>query len=275
MKTKTVKKVKTKRTTKKGKTRISGSRGTRMFGNYALPLVICACLLICLGAIGYLGFERVAASEFFGVKRVEVTGVERASKQGIEALVKVETERAGVFRADLLELKAKIEKVTFVKSASVTRVLPDGIRVHVAERQPQALVVRNGIRQLVDAEGSVLAPAEAVEKDLPFTMTGWDESKTEKAWKENIERVRAYQKMLEEWRAASVLDRVQSVDLTELREPRAIVSDSDTTVSIAVGREHFGDNLVRGIKAIVGKGNVFAGVDLVGGNMILTPRKNN
>jgi hypothetical protein len=106
-------------------------------------------------------------------------------------------------------------------------------------------------------------------------MTGWDEAKTEKAWKENIERVKTYQKMLEEWRAANVLDRVERIDLGDLREPRAIVADSDTTVSIAVGRNNFGEHLVRGIKAIVGKGDVFAGVDLVGGNMILTPRKAN
>lgn len=275
MKTKTGKKVKTKRSARKVKGRNSAAPGTRVVGNYVLPIVICVCLVVCLGAIGYLGFERVAASEFFGVKRVEVTGVERASKPGIDALVRSETERAGVFRADLLDLKAKIEKLTFVKAASVTRVLPDGIRVHVVERQPQAVVIRNGGPHLVDAEGAMLAPAEATEKDLPFTMTGWDESKTEKAWKENIERVKMYQKMLEEWRAANVLDRVQRIDLTDMREPRAIVTDSDTTVSIAMGRENYGDNLVRGIKAIVGKGDVFSGVDLVGGNMILTPRKTN
>ena len=275
MKTKTGKKVKTKRSARKVKARSGPSTTTRTLTHYALPLAICGCLVICLAALGYLGFERVAASEFFGVKRVEVTGVQRASKQGIEALVRAETERAGVWRADLLDLKAKIEKLTFVRSASVTRVLPDGLRVQLVERQPMALVVRSGSPHLVDAEGSILAAADQQEKDLPFTMTGWDESKTEKAWKENIERVKVYQKMLEEWRAANVLERVERVDLADLREPRAIVVDSETTVSIALGRENYGDNLVRGIKAIVGKGDVFSGVDLVGGNMILTPRKAN
>ncbi len=275
MKTKTGKKVKTKRPVRKAKSRSGPSTATRAIGHYVLPLVIGGCLVVCLGAIGYLGLESVAASEFFDVKRVEVSGVERASKQGIEALVKAETERAGVWRADLIDLKAKIEKLTFVKSAAVTRVLPDGIRVQLVERQPLAVVIRNGNPQLVDAEGSILAAAESEEKELPFTMTGWDEAKTEKAWKENIERVKTYQKMLEEWRAANVLDRVERVDLGDLREPRAIVADSDTTVSIAVGRNNFGEHLVRGIKAIVGKGDVFAGVDLVGGNMILTPRKAN
>ena len=267
--------MKTKRSTRKVPTRRGSSAPARAISNYVLPLAICVCLVVCLGALGYLGFESVAASEFFDVKRVEVTGVERASKQGIEALVKAETERAGVWRTDLLDLKAKIEKLTFVRSASVTRVLPDGIKVHLVERQPQAVVVRNGSPQLVDADGSILAASEVPQKDLPFTMTGWDEGKTEKAWKENIERVKIYQKMLADWRAAGVLDRVDRVDLSDLHEPRAIVPDSGTSVSIAVGRENFGENLVRGIKAVVGKGDVFSGVDLVGGNMILTPRKAN
>jgi cell division septal protein FtsQ len=231
--------------------------------------------LVCLGALGYLGYERVAASNFFDVHRIEVVGTDRASKPGIEALIKTETERAGVWRADLEALKGKVERLTFVKSASVTRVMPDGIRVQIVERQPLALVLRGGHKQLADGEGEILADAFRDEKDLPFVMTGWDEAKTEKAWKENIERVRMYQKMIAEWRAANLLDRIESIDLSDIREPRAMITDSDTSVSIALGRDNFADNLMRGMKAIVGKGDVFSGVDLVGGNMILTPRKSN
>src|SRR5687767_3775003 len=106
-------------------------------------------------------------------------------------------------------------------------------------------------------------------------MIGWEEGKTEKAWKENIERVKIYQKMLAEWSVANLASRVESINLTDLREPRAIVPDSGTTVSIAVGRENFGENLSKGVKAIVGKGDMFEGVNLVGSNMILAPRKQN
>jgi hypothetical protein len=40
-----------------------------------------------------------------------------------------------------------------------------------------------------------------------------------------------------------------------------------------LGRENFGQQLASGIKAIVGKGNMFEGVNLVGQNMVLVPRK--
>jgi cell division septal protein FtsQ len=276
MRTKSGKKVKTKRPVRKAQGRSSASgKSTRLLGQFVLPFVICLCLAVCLGALGYLGYQRVAASDFFEVRRVEIAGVQRASRQNIERLVKTETERTGVWRADLLELKARIEKVPFVKTASVTRVLPGGVRVQVTERQPQAIVLRNGREYLADADGEILAVAERREENLPFVMVGWDESKTEKAWKDNIERVKIYQKMLAEWRVANLVSRVESVNLVDLREPRAIIPDSGTTVSIAVGREDFGVNLSNGVMAIVGKGDMFEGVNLVGSNMILAPRKQN
>ena len=39
-------------------------------------------------------------------------------------------------------------------------------------------------------------------------MRGWDESKTEKAQKENVERVKLYQKMLDEWQNYELAARV-------------------------------------------------------------------
>lgn len=276
MKTKSGKRVRTKRPIKRPARRKvatpAGNR-SRIFGQIVLPFAICVCIAVCLGAISYLGYQKVAASDFFDVKRIEVVGTERASKQAIEGVVRTETERTGVWRSDLFELKAKIEKLPFVKTASVTRVLPAGLRVQIAERQPLAVVMRGGREHLVDADGEILSVSEKREESLPFTMVGWDEAKSEKAYKENIERVKIYQRMLGEWRTANLVSRVQSVNLTDVREPRAVISDSGTTVSIAIGRESFGENLMKGIKAVVGKGNMFEAVNLVGANMILVPRK--
>lgn len=276
MKTKSGRKIKTKTPTKKVQRR-TGSSGaaTRFFGRIILPFVICVCLVVCLGAISYLGYQKVAASDFFNVRRVEVAGVERASKANIETIVRSETERTGVWLSDLAQVKADVEKLPFIKSASITKVLPDGIRVQIVEKQPVALANRNGQNYLIDAEGEILAAAETSEPALPFAITGWDETKTEKAIKENLERVKMYQKMIADWKTGSLLSRVESVNLIDLREPRAIVTDSGTTVSIDVGRENFAQNLSNGIKAIVGKGEMFAGVDLVGSNMVLAPRKQN
>lgn len=229
--------------------------------------------MVCLAAIGFLGFQSVTASNFFDVAAIEVRGTERASKEDIERIVSAQTEKSGAWNADLAEIKAGVEKLPYIKSAAVSRVLPDGIRVSVNERIPLAVVKLNTGNVLVDGEGLILGKASAEERGLPFVMSGWDETKSERAEKENVERVKLYQKMLGEWRQYDLASRVLEVNLIDRREPRAVLEDSGKMVSIALGENDFGEHLKRGIGAIVGKGQTFEAVNLVGQNMILAPRK--
>lgn len=249
------------------------SAGPSRFGGFFLPLFLSICLLICLGILGYMGLQSVTASKFFDVKRVEVRGTDRAAKDDIARIASNAAEKTGVWNADLAEVKARIEKQPFVKTASISRILPDGLRVNIVERVPIAVLTLSSGSMLVDNEGVVLAPANAKEEKLPVTLAGWDESKTEKAFKENLERVKVYQKMLTEWREGGLLSRVQSVNLADLREPKAVTEDSGKRVTIDVGREAFSQNLKNGVSAIAGKGEMFDAVNLVGSNMILSSRK--
>lgn len=241
--------------------------------NFFLPVFLSFCILVCLAALGFLGFQSVTASPFFDVSEIEVRGTDRASKQDIERIVSTHTEKSGVWNADLPEIKAKVERLSYVKTAAISRVLPNGIRVSVDERIPRAVVKLNTGNYLVDDEGGILGPAASTESNLPFAIVGWDEAKSEKADKENIERVKLYQKMLEDWRQFDLASRVLQVNLSDLREPRAVLEDSGELVSIALSKDNFGEHLKRGIGAIVGKGQTFEAVNLVGQNMILAPRK--
>lgn len=250
-----------------------GSDTSSRLGGFFLPLFLSLCLLICLAALGMLGYQSVTASTFFNVKSIEVRGVERASKDDISRIVASSTEKSGSWKADLLEIKAKVEKIAFVKNAAVSRVLPNGIRVNVTERVPSAIVRLSNGDFLVDSEGNILAPVTAKEAKLPITMFGWDESKTEKAVKDNLERLKMYQKMMAEWQDFDLVKRVTSVDLTDLREPKAVAQDSGMPVSIALGKDSFGEHLRKGISAIAGKGITFDAVNLVGQNMILSSRQ--
>ena len=256
-----------------GKRRNSQS-GPNRFRSFALPLFLSFCIVVCLGALGVLGYQTVTASDFFNVARIDVAGTERSSSSDIRRLVEMQTEKSGVWNADLPAIKEKLERVQWVKTAAVSRVLPNGIRVQIFERRPEALVRTSDGSVLVDADGVVIAPAREKEPEFPFPITGWSQAKSESAGKENLERVKIYQKMLSEWKEFNLSSRVVAVNLEDLREPRAMVEDSGTVVSIALGREKFGEYLKRGINAIVGKGEMFEAVNLVGQNMILAPRKN-
>jgi cell division septal protein FtsQ len=242
-------------------------------GGSIVPLVLSVAILACLGIVYFLTFESIAASSFFKLKAVNVTGTDRASANDIEKIVTANAEKPGVWNADLLAIKQKIEHVTFVKSASISRRLPSGINVAITERVPVAIVRLNGGDFLADSEGVILAPAKVEEKQLPFAMVGWSEEKSAQAAKENSERLKMYQKMLTEWKDYDLARRVKQVDITDLREPKATLEDSGMPVTIMLGRDDFGKQLADGIKAIVGKGLNFEGVNLVGQNMVLVPRK--
>jgi cell division septal protein FtsQ len=249
------------------------NRSFNSISSKALPLFLSFCILVCLAVIGYFGYQTVAASEFFQVSRIEVYGTERASKENIERLVAVETERTGVLNTDLAELRARIERLPFVETAAVSRVLPNGIRVQIVEKLPVAIVRLRGGDFLVDSNGTILAPIEGNEEKIPFPLVGWDEAKSEQADKENLARLRIFTQMLDEWRDLGIATRIERVDLTNLKDPRAVTEDSGEVVSIAVGRTEFGENLMKGMKAIAGRGDRFDGVDLRGTMMILSPRK--
>ncbi|HMO81711.1 MAG TPA: FtsQ-type POTRA domain-containing protein [Pyrinomonadaceae bacterium] len=237
------------------------------------PLFLSSCILIGIIAMALLGYRSVTASNFFEIAEVNIQGTVRASAETVKRIVLGRAERSGVWNADLAEIRAKIEEQPFVRSASVTRMLPNGIRVQIFEHEPKAIVRLKDGDHLVNGEGRVLARSEGVDHSIPFAILGWDEAKSEKADKENAERVRIFAQMLSDWSDLGIADRVENVDLRSIREPRAIIRDSGSLVSIALGRDNFGENLSRGIRAIAGKGNIFEAVDLVGANMILAPRK--
>jgi cell division septal protein FtsQ len=252
---------------------LSGSSFFDRLGGSIVPLVLSLGIVVCLSLVMFFTYDTVAASNFFRLRNVSVAGTDRASASDIEKIVTANAEKPGVWNADLLAIKQKVENVTFVKNAAISRSLPSGISVTVTERVPVAVVRLDAGDYLADAEGTILAPAKAEEKLLPFAMVGWNEEKSEKAAKENSERLKMYQKMLSEWKDYDLAKRVKQVDISDLREPKATLEDSGMPVTIMLGRENFGKQLADGIKAIVGKGVNFEGVNLVGQNLVLVPRK--
>ena len=222
-----------------------------------------------------MGYRTVTASEFFDVKKIDVRGTLHASKSDIEKIVSAQTEKSGVWNADLKEIKDKVERLDFVKTAAVSRVLPDGVRVNVVERVPKAVVRLSGTDYWADDETVILAQVDKTEARPPFALRGWDESKTDKAVKENQLRVKMYQKMLEEWKTFDLAKRVKEVNLTDLDKPKAIIEDSGMNVFISLGKDDFGKSLQKGIEFIASKGATYEGIELVGQNTRLVPRQTN
>ncbi len=211
-----------------------------------------------------MGYRTVTASAFFDVKTVDVRGAARIQKDDIVKIVSRATEKSGVWNADLAQIKSEVEKLTLVKSAVVSRVLPDGLRVSLNERPARAVVHLNGGDFWADDEAVIIGAVKKDETRPPFNLTGWDESKNEKATKDNQERVKVYLKMLDDWQSFDLAKRVVTVDLKDLQEPQAIVQDSGEQVAIILPRENYGKRLQSGIERIAGKGKEVKSIDVSG-----------
>ncbi len=209
-----------------------------------------------------MGYRTVTASAFFDVKTVDIRGVSLASKNDIERIVSRETNRSGVWNADLNEIKSDVEKLPYVKSVVVSRVLPDGLRVSIKERVPRVVVRFDSGDYWVDDEAVILNSVGKTEERPPFVMRGWDESKSDKSGKENLERVKMYLKMLDEWQSFDLAKRVSVVNLTSLREPQAIVEDSGETVAIILPNENFANRLKFGLEKIANRGKEIKSIDV-------------
>jgi len=239
-------------------------RDVSRIANFVMPLILMAVIIGCLGFLGVMGYRTVTASEFFDVKRIDVRGTSRSSREEIEKIVAGQTERSGAWNADLNTIKERVERLMFVKSVAVSRVLPSGVRVDVAERIPLAAVRLSSGDFLVDGEGEVLSTLSKPEEKFPFVMRGWDEGKTDKARKDNVERVKLYGKMLEEWQSYELASRVKELNLADAHDPKAVIEDSGANVSIAVGKESFGKRLKAAVEVVAGKGGQVPSVNSAG-----------
>ncbi|MGB7069839.1 MAG: FtsQ-type POTRA domain-containing protein [Pyrinomonadaceae bacterium] len=239
-------------------------KGQSKFAAFFLPAVLCAIILGAIGFLGFRGYQTVTASEFFNVQVVEVSDTKRTSGDEIRRLVKNQTERSGVWNADLAEIRQKIEKLSFVRAASITRVLPNGFTVQVSEREPLAIAKIGENNFLVDGEGVILGPADKPEPSMPIVMKGWDSERSPRAETENIQRVALYQKMLAEWRQFELAKRVKEVDLANLRDPRVVIEDSGTPIAVSLSKDEIGKSLKTALEAVAGKGAIVKSVDVGG-----------
>ena len=263
---------KTRATTAKKRTTSALSRrgsSTADYSRFVLPIVVGVILLAGIGFFGVMGYRTAIASEFFNVQRVEVRGNDRVNVEDIQRIVTANTEKTGVWRADLGEIREKVEKLPFVKTAAVSMVLPVGIRVSIIERTPAAVVKLSHGDSLVDTEGNVLIPVTKPETAFPFAMRGWDETKTEKAMTDNLARLKLYKKMLDEWKEYGISDRVKEVDLKDLKDPNASIEESGRLIAVVLAKDKLGASLKSAMDAVAGKGERVKSVNAGGVSPVL------
>ena len=222
-----------------GSSRSAGSGWRRMLAY--LPAAGKVALAIGLGLLVFAGYRAAASASFFQARGVDISGASRASTDEIRAIVRKGVAETGVWRADLRAISRELRNVAWVREAIVSRVLPDGVRVRVFEREPRAIVrTSTGKFLWVDDEGVNLGAASPSDQ---IFMRGWDESGTEAARAENRERLQKFLEMTRSWEASGISRRVSEVNLNDMRDVRAQLTGDDSQIEIQLGKEDFGNRL--------------------------------
>ncbi|HET9710882.1 MAG TPA: FtsQ-type POTRA domain-containing protein [Pyrinomonadaceae bacterium] len=234
-----------------------------------LALRIAVVAIVCL--IAFVGYRAAASASFFEIRTVETKGAARASVNDIQSVVRRDVGQTGVWRADLTEVSKHIERLPWVRTAVVTRVLPDGIRVRITERVPKA-VVRNAAGRFVWVDDDAVYLGEMSPNDqMPaFFLRGWNEDGSTTAQTENRGRVAKFLELQRDWEAQGLSERVSELNLLDLRDVRVQLAGDDSQIEVRLGSQDQGPRLTKALTVLdaqrqTSRGPLISYIDLTQG----------
>ncbi|GIU82927.1 MAG: FtsQ-type POTRA domain-containing protein [Acidobacteria bacterium] len=230
------------------------------FFTSVLPFLLLCLILFCLGFVSFLLYQNLTESSFFRVKNIEIYGANRVAKDEIERIVRVETVGKSVWSADIDSIREKIEDISMIKQAVVSKILPSTIRVSVVERIPQLVAQIGSDYFWIDDEGQVLKKAR--QEEINWVLLGLEQNKSDKANKENRERVKMAITMRDEFKKMGIEDQIKAVNLSNLSEPQIFVEDSGEKVAIFPDKDSFGKSVLKALEVLKGRGKEIEAVVL-------------
>ena len=218
-----------------------------LLGYVPTALRIATIAIVCLLVV--VVYRAAAAASFFQIKKVETKGASRASVDEIQAAVRHDVADTGVWRADLQAISQHLEHLPWVRSAIVTRVLPDGIRVRITERQPRAVVRTSSGRFIwVDDDAVYLGEMAATDQMPAFFLRGWNEDEGGQA--DNRQRVAKFLELQRDWEGQGLAERVSEVNLQDLRDVRVQLAGDDSQIEVRLGSQEQGVRLQKALTVL-------------------------
>lgn len=236
-----------------------------------LPVIGKLVVVVVGVALAVLGYRAAASATFFQVRNIEVKGTSRTSSNQVQQVVRREVGQHGVWRVDLAAVSTQLERLPWVRAAVVTRLLPDGIRVRITEREPRAVVRTTAGRFVwVDDDAVSLGEMAASDQMPAFFLRGWSEENSDAAQSDNRERVQKYLELSREWDAAGLSERVSEVNLIDVRDIRVQLAGDDSQIEVRLGSKDPGARLRNALSVLDGqrqtpRGALISYVDLTQG----------
>jgi cell division protein FtsQ len=179
--------------------------------------------------------ERDARFRIAGTENIQATGMGQVERADILPIFGADIGK-NIFFIHLSDRRKELEQISWVKSATVMRILPDRIRVSVVERTPIAFVREGQQVELVDGDGVLLtmSPEGMTQHHYSFPLvTGIDPRDAAAARKT---RMAVYQRLVSELDSTgqNISRQISEIDLTDPEDARVTMQDDPTLL-------HFGD----------------------------------
>ncbi len=146
-----------------------------------------------------------------------------------------------VFFVPLSERRADLERLPWVETATVMRLLPDQLRVSVTERTPAAFVRSGNEIGLVDRDGVLLAmdPATMAAKHYSFPVVTGIEANDPPSTR--AARMKIYQRFIADLDSSGerLSSQLSEVDLSDPEDVKALVPSDGTELLLHLGDEDF------------------------------------
>jgi cell division protein FtsQ len=171
--------------------------------------------------------------------QIQVAGTRNASRAQVMEVFGQDISR-NVFAIPLSERKRQLERIPWVESATVMRLLPNRLNVSLTERTPIAFAQLNSRIMLVDAKGALMNLPAAPQKYSFPVIVGLAENEP---LSKRAASVHLYQTVLRELDAggANYSRDLDAVDLGDPEDVKVTVIDHDGPVLVHLGGSNFLD----------------------------------
>jgi cell division septal protein FtsQ len=138
--------------------------------------IITVLLIICLSitAVGFacLGVARAlfTKNERLALRRIELNGMSPERTKAMIKYLKLDLGEDNLFNIDIADVRKKIEKISYIKNASVYRVLPDTLKVNITQRVPLAYLFKYGSRWVIDEDAVVMSRKSCMKIKYPLPV---------------------------------------------------------------------------------------------------------
>ena len=169
---------------------------------------------------------------------VAVAGNANVSRAQVMDIMAADIGR-NVFHVPLDVRQSQLQQISWVKSATVMRLLPDRLRIVVKERTPVAFVAINSRIELIDAAGVILEPPASGLGSYSFpVIVGMSDTEPLST---RAARMKMYVRLIRELDAngAHYSRDISDVDLSDPDDVKATVTDPHGAVLVHLGTENF------------------------------------